>query len=67
MKYIKTHKVGQEEAFLGVIEREGAQSYKAGLSTYGNTTTHCSRSSGYKTLNEAEEAYEFCKGLVNNQ
>lgn len=67
MKYIKTHKVGQEEAFLGVIEREGVQSYKAGLNSYGNATTHCPRSSGYKTLSEAEEAYEFYKELVNNQ
>lgn len=66
MKYIESHKVGKEEAYLLTVERYGKKVYRAGINSYGDAT-HCPRSSGYKTLQEAKEAYEFYKDLVDNQ
>lgn len=67
MKCIESHKVGQEEAFLIEIKRDGKTTcYKAGLSSHG-TTTHCPQCSTYSTLEDARDAYEWCKNLVDNQ
>lgn len=66
MTYIETFKVGHEEAYLGVIERNGATAYKVGINSYGNTP-HSPRSSGYKNFNEAKETFEYYKELISNQ
>lgn len=67
MKCIESHKVNQEEAFLIEIKRDGkVRCYKAGLSSYG-ATKHCPQCATYSTLEEAKDAYEWCKNLVDNQ
>lgn len=66
MTYIESCKNGKEEAYLCRVELKGAIAYKAGISSYGNAA-HSPRCSTYFTIEEASEAYEFYKGLVNNQ
>lgn len=66
MKYIETFKIGKEEAYFGMIERNGTTTYKVGINSYGSTP-HSPRSSGYKNFDEAKETFEFYKELISNQ
>ena len=66
MNYLESHKVGKEEAYLIEIDYRGMNTYKVGIASYGDAT-HSPRCSTYFSLEEAKEAYDFYKELVNNQ
>lgn len=66
LKYIEEYTVGQETAFYGVIDKGENKSFKAGINSYG-CTRHCPQCSGYSTIEDAKEAYEWYKSLVDNQ
>ena len=65
-KYIESHKVGKEEAYLCLVEYKGMNAYRVGISSYGDAV-HSPRCTTYFSLEEAKEAYEFYKDLVDNQ
>lgn len=63
----KNIKVVKEEAYLVLIEYKGINAYRVGISSYGYDTVHSPRFTICGTFEEAKEAYEFYKDLVDNQ